>query len=127
MRYDQSPMAWCLKFESYANASQSCGEEEEACDEYNQMLQPKFGRAKPVFHIEYVERSPISTGAVAGAGPTAWSISTAWGQNATAEEIRKKLCVKDKPKLSTKMSTVIKVRFICASLLRCRKANNFGN
>ena len=74
------------------------------------MLQPKRGRPKPVFHIEYVERAPSRTGgARGGGGAAAWDISTAWGRNATAEAIRKKLCVKDKPKLSNKMSTVIKV------------------
>jgi hypothetical protein len=73
------------------------------------MLLPKRGRPKPVFHIEYVERAPAKIGGATGGRATGWDISAAWGRNATAEEIRKKLCVKNKPKLSGRMSTVLKV------------------
>lgn len=82
------------------------------------MLTPKIGRPKPVFHIEYVERLPLSLNgslapmnATMNANRTMELITADWAKNLTSSEIRDKLCVTKKENIGPKMSTVIKVSF----------------
>jgi len=99
--------------------NEECATEEEACEEYEPFLKRRglSHRAKPVFHIEYVNRT-----AVAGS-PSKWEIkldAEKGGANlTTARAVRQFLCVERKPALSRQMSTVIKVLSLDGWLMTC--------
>jgi hypothetical protein len=82
------------------------------------MLNPTRGRAQPVYHIEYVSRLPsVFNGTWNNGTEVGLGITAAWAPpNATAEQIRQKLCMDSKPRLSSKMSTVIKVSEVSDSI-----------
>jgi hypothetical protein len=88
------------------------------CDVYQNFVAPKDNRVpKPVFHIEYVSRRPtmgrttggITTAAAQGAAMIAESaeIFTPRWPNATAPQIRQKMCLRGSG-LGSRLSTVIK-------------------
>jgi hypothetical protein len=88
------------------------------CEAYQNFVSPKDNRVpKPVFHIEYVSRRPSmgrTTGGVATAGAPgaaviaeAAEIFNARWPNATAPQIRQKMCLRGSG-LGSRLSTVIK-------------------
>jgi hypothetical protein len=66
-------------------------------------MTPKEGRGKPVFHIEYVIRTPPK---VEGGK---WGVFWPLAPNMTEAQIRDRLCFAKKPDIKKKLSTVIKV------------------
>ena len=89
--------------------NEECASDEEACEQYEEFVKRNGirHRAKPVFHIEYVNRT-----AVAGGKPSQIVLDAekAGGKNlTTVADVRKFLCVDRKRDLSRQMSTVIKV------------------
>jgi hypothetical protein len=108
--------------------NEECATDEEACEQYEPFVKRKglTHRAKPVFHIEYVNRT-----AVAG-GPARITLDAekAGGANlTTAAAVRKFLCVERKRDLSQQMSTVIKVLSLDGWLMTCdgREYNTRGH
>jgi hypothetical protein len=100
--------------------NEECASDEEACEQYENFVKRKGirHRAKPVFHIEYVNRT-----AVPGT-PAKWDIrldaEKAGGKNlTTVAEVRKFLCVDRKKDLSRQMSTVIKVLALDGWVMTC--------
>jgi hypothetical protein len=110
--------------------NEECASDEEACEQYEDFVKRKglARRAKPVFHIEYVNRTAVPGSA------RKWDIrldaEKADGKNlTTAQEVRKFLCVERKRDLSRQMSTVIKVLSLDGWLMTCdgREYNTRGH
>jgi hypothetical protein len=108
--------------------NEECASDEEACEQYEEFVKRKGvrHRAKPVFHIEYVNRT-------AAAGRTTQiqlDAEKAAGKNlTTAADVRKFLCVDRKRDLSRQMCTVIKVLSLDGWLMTCdgREYNTRGH
>jgi hypothetical protein len=109
--------------------NEECATDQEACEQYEPFVKRKglTKRAKPVFHIEYINRTAVP------GSPNKWTIkldAEKGGANLTTNQaVRKFLCVDRKQALSRQMSTVIKVLSLDGWLMTCdgREYNTRGH